>query len=230
MTTELYCDIPYMQDALLAASQIPTHTWVPSTMQPLTFDVTSEALRVCRPNVPSTLSKEEALNFIATIHRAKKKLLPDIHARLVPRDKRHSHKDLHPWIPQPNRIMEGMIGYSMKVQCYFLYGETIFLVRLLIRFEQYREQETGHRRHDRHSPYNTLDILMHACCVCLFVWQSLMETQLVSNGHFDLQRCDACVTQSYCRESVFWTISKTINSIKCFYTKTYNQAWTCCTG
>lgn len=111
----------YMQDMLLAALQLQQQTWVPSTMQPLAFDQTSPDIQmISQSSTPVALSQGEALSFIKALHTAKKSMLPDIHSKWIPPELRFAFKELHPWIPEPNRIIEGTVGYSMRVCTFWL--------------------------------------------------------------------------------------------------------------
>eukprot|EP00892_Ulva_mutabilis_P010946 jgi/Ulvmu1/8223/UM041_0032.1 len=101
------------EDSLLAALQLSNQTWVPSTMQPLALNATPVPTLAYQSHAHITLSKSEALRFVAMFRAARKSFCPDVHATWVPHHKRMAQKDLHPWIPEPNCIMEGMLGYSM---------------------------------------------------------------------------------------------------------------------
>lgn len=110
-----------MQDTLLAALQLQQQTWVPSTMQPLAFDQTSPGIRMTsKSSAPVALSHAEALSFITAFHTTKKRMLPNIHSKWIPSEMRLEYKELHPWIPEPNRIMEGTVGYSLGVCTFWL--------------------------------------------------------------------------------------------------------------
>jgi hypothetical protein len=120
-----------VQDAVLAAAKLKTHTWVPSTMQPLAFDHDAFGTpQEQRSIVP--LRQSTAVEKVEAWHKVRGKKCPlNLYANWIPAHKRFSRATLNPGLDAPNKILEKTVGYCIAVR---LHSDSsalfqVFLVR-----------------------------------------------------------------------------------------------------
>lgn len=68
------------------------------------------------------VARGEAVSFVTACSTFRKRLSPNVHDKWLPPKLRLSHRELHPWISEPNRTMEGTVGYSLAVRTFCTQG------------------------------------------------------------------------------------------------------------
>lgn len=113
------CTGSRMQDRLLAHCCLGGKTWVPSSMRrptvhPAAFGPSSAAA--------SVIMRQERIKqaLDAMIQANSHGEAFDLCATRVPRELRQERVNLHPYVPEPNRLLQGTVGYSMSVRFHTL--------------------------------------------------------------------------------------------------------------
>lgn len=102
---------------MLALLKLGDTSWVSSAVDmPLPHREALQSAAV-DPTAPPRVLKHAVRDALAMVQKARSKaFLPDIHANSIPAYSRHAVRDLHPCIVQPNRCLEGTVGYTTQVR------------------------------------------------------------------------------------------------------------------